>query len=332
MTPFGAKNFLAALSVTSLLAGCGNNDAEQPWVAYHEKLATDLNISSIERSSPRNIGAFPDRQNRQIDVPEMRESMLNIYALRECQITSLVAARNNQLGRVAPPSQQWLYERTLWQRLSGCWKSEAVSELSDENRARLETLTLQKTAQLPAVSWNAIFESSEWEKSFSRASQPLSSGGVADLSQHLASIDYLHQMVVNQFSLEWQQDSSTLEHHLKTLQERPLTGELLRTLLLAEQRLSEANIVLSEQALSTDTCLSSWEATWLTTLEQQAEQWLIAVNQLIDTHDVSPPEAVVEYQNTWLSLSNPSAPWQQFQTTKTTHNQLRSRFPVCSIT
>lgn len=235
MTPFGAKNFLAALSVTAMLAGCGNNDAEQPWVAYHEQLATDLNISPIERSSPRNIGAFPDRQSRQIDVPEMRESMLNIYALRECQITSLIASRNNQLGRVAPPSQQWLYERTLWQHLVNCWKSEAVGELSNDNRERLEALTLQKTAQLPAVSWNAIFESSEWEKSFSRASHPLNAGVVADLSQHLASIEYLQQMVVNQFSLEWQQDSTTLEHRLKTLQERPLTAELLRTLLLAEE-------------------------------------------------------------------------------------------------
>ncbi|MFP3457824.1 DUF3080 family protein, partial [Psychrobacter sp. SIMBA_152] len=50
------------------------------------------------------------RQQRLIEVPETRDGMLKIYALRECQITSLIAARNNQLGRVAPPSQQWLYE------------------------------------------------------------------------------------------------------------------------------------------------------------------------------------------------------------------------------
>lgn len=335
MTPFATKGLLTAFWVASLLAGCGKNTAEQPWVAYHEQLATDLNLpTAIERSPPRNIGAFPDRHSRQVHVPEIRESLLNVYALRECQITSLVAARNNQLGRVAPPSQQWLYERTLWQRLSSCWNSEAVSELSDENRERLETLTLQKTAQLPAVSWNAIFESAEWEKSFSRASEPFNPPSTADFSQQLASLKYLYQMVVNQFSREWQQDSTTLENHLKTLQERPLTAEFLRSLLLAEQRLSEANNVLSEQPLSDDddTCLQPWDDTWLTSLEQHAEQWLISINQLFDAHNITTPESIAEYQYTWLSMSNPSAPWQQFQTAQATHEQLRDRFPTCTTT
>lgn len=330
MPPTTLKNFLFTLPVTLALAGCSNNDAEQPWIAYHEQLAADLDIASINRSTPRNIGAFPERQNRQIPISEIRESIINVYALRECQITSLVAARNNQLGRVAPPSQQWLYERTLWQRLSSCWESEAVNSLSNENRARLEQLTLQKTAQLPAVSWNAIFESSEWEKSFSRASQPIAPGEIADITPQLAAIHYLGQMVVNQFNHEWKQDSSTLEQHLKTLQERPLTAELLRSLLLAEQRLSEANLALSTQEFPADTCLQPWEDAWLTTVEQQAEQWLLAINQLIEAHDVAPPEAVSEYQNTWLSMSNPEAPWLQFQTAKTAHKQLRSHFLKCS--
>ncbi|MCC5900302.1 MAG: DUF3080 family protein [Halomonas sp.] len=330
MPPTTLKNFLCTLPVLLALAGCSSNDAEQPWITYHEQLAADLGIASIDRSTPRNISAFPERQNRQIPIPEIRASMMNVYALRECQITSLVAARNNQLGRVAPPSQQWLYERTLWQRLSSCWESETANNLSNENRARLEQLTLQKTAQLPAVGWNAIFESSEWEKSFSRASQPIAPSEAADITQQLAAIHYLGQMVMNQFNPEWKQDSSTLEQHLKTLQERPLTAELLRSLLLAEQRLSEANLALSAQEFPAETCLQPWDTAWLTTVEQQAEQWLLAINRLIDAHDVIPPEAVSEYQSTWLSMSNPEAPWLQFQAAKTAHKQLRSHFLKCS--
>lgn len=330
MTPY-ARSGLWLLTTTSLLlAGCGNGNVEHSWTDYHRQLADDLSIAAIEHSAPPNIGAFPERRQRIIDIPETREGMLNIYALRECQITSLVAARNNQLGRVAPPSQHWLYERTLWQRLNTCWNSDIPDGLSDDNKARLAQLTELKTAQLPAVSWNAVFESEEWEKSFSRASSPLDSTELPDIDDHLAAVAYLEQMVIHQFNNDWQQDSATLENHLKTLQERPLTAEVLRTVLLAHQRLTEANDALASKQPDAAVCLQNSVPSWLNNVEQLSQQWLTAINQLIDVHTVTPPTAVENYQNTWLSMSNPDAPWQQFQHVKAEHLTLRERFKRCS--
>lgn len=324
------KRTAVGIVITSLLVGCGGDDrANQPWMTYHQQLTNDLSAGNIEQAEPENIGAFPKRQARLIEVPETRDSILNVYALRECQITSLVAARNNQLGRVAPPSQQWLYERTLWQRLSSCWNSDIPEQLSHEDKDRLEYLTSTKTAQLPAVSWNAIFDSSEWEHSFSRASQPLTQAGLADVPQHLEAIDYLQQMTEHQFDPQWQQDSSTLENHLKTLQERPLTAEVLRMLLLASQRLGEANSLLSQHSEEPSHCLRQWDAASLERLAEAAKQWLTAVNRLIDTQPVDKPPAVQRYQTRWLSLHNPQAPWAQFQQAKTQHEALRARFATC---
>lgn len=317
-------------SASLVLAGCGDNSADQAWASYHQQLADALNTPPPERIAPRNIAAFPERHQRLIEVPETRDGMLNIYALRECQITSLIAARNNQLGRVAPPSQQWLYERTLWQRLDACWKSEIPEGLSDDDRTRLASLTAVKTEQLPAVSWNAIFDSEEWEKSFSRASSPLPAQQKIDISDQLEAARYLEQMVAEQFSPTWEQDSSRLEGHLKTLQERPLTAEVLRTLLLAEQRLSEANKLL-ERAPAQDRCLSVSEPTWLATLVQQSEQWLTQVNQVINVHPVPHPEAITAYQTAWLSMSNTDAPWRQFQDAWEEHLQLKAAFSVCDV-
>ncbi|GGC98901.1 DUF3080 family protein [Vreelandella lutescens] len=318
-----------AASASLLLVGCGDNSADQAWATYHQQLADTLNTTTPERREPRNIGAFPERQQRLIDVPETRDGMLNIYALRECQITSLIAARNNQLGRVAPPSQHWLYERTLWQRLSTCLNSEVPDSLSDDDHARLAQLTELKTAQLPSVSWNAIFDSEEWEKSFSRASSPLPPHSPIDLSSQLAAIEYLRQMVVQQFSLAWEQDSSTLENHLKTLQERPLTAEVLRSLLLAEQRIGEANRLLEREA-DANACLSLDEPEWIATLALQSQQWLESINHLINSHPLSPPPAIDEYQNNWLSVSNPEAPWQQFQAAWDEHKALKDSFKHCA--
>jgi hypothetical protein len=323
------RNVSLAIALSTLLAGCSDNPAEQHWQSYHQQLADDLSVADIQRVDPINIGDFPERADRIIDIPETRDSLLNVYALRECQITSLVAARNNQLGRVAPPSQQWLYELTLWQRLSTCWNSDAPDQLSDENRARLYQLTMTKTNQLPAVSWNAIFNSSEWVKSFSRASQPLADADLRDISRYLVALDYLQQMIFHQFDHDWQHDSSTLENHLKTLQERPLTAEVLRALLLATQRLNEANAVLSEQEAAPAHCLSSWDSQMVERLANISEQWLAAINQLINTHPIDKPDAIQHYQTQWLSLQNPHAPWAQFQQARVEHTTLRMRFDIC---
>ena len=312
-----------------LLVGCSDDSAEHAWEQYHQQLAAALDTPLPTRSEPRNIGAFPERQQRLIDVPETRDGMLNIYALRECQITSLIAARNNQLGRVAPPSQHWLYERSLWQRLDACWNSDIPNTLGDDDKARLAQLTELKTEQLPAVSWNAIFDSDEWEKSFSRASSPLPPGGADDISEQLAALTYLRQMVNEQFSHRWEQDSSRLENHLKTLQERPLTAEVLRALLLAEQRLREANQLLT-QTSDEEACLTVDTPVWIETMATHSQQWLVSVNQLIDAHPITPPDAVATYQRDWLSLDNPEAPWSQFQSTWEAHTALKSAHTTCT--
>lgn len=317
------------LALCALCTGCQGGDAEQSWIAYHQQLAEDLASPAIERTEIPNIGAFPARRERLISVAEIRDGMLNIYALRECQITSLIAARNNQLGRVAPPSQHWLYERELWKRLNACWESDIPNHLGKKDRERLEQLTALKTAQLPAVSWNAIFDSEEWVNSFSRASHPLVISDLPDLDQQLAAVDYLQQMVDSQFSQAWQQDSSRLENHLKHLQERSLTAEILRTLLLAAQSLQDANQFLIQHEPNNETCLTPWDTPALDSFEDSAQRWLTAINTLITSQPVEPPEAIRSYQAQWLSLSHSQAPWQQYRQASAEHQTLRDKHSVC---
>lgn len=309
-----------------VLQGCGNGDNDY-WQQYHQQLGDAVNSASIENTQPDNIPSFPETQDLVFEIKEMREGMLNIYALRGCQITSLIAARNNQLGKVAPPSQQWLYERELWQQLSNCWNTDTPEQLSEEDQERLRDMTLNKTEQLPYVSWNAIFESSEWQKSFSRASQPLESTTLEDISAELEALDYLQRMTMHQFDRQWEQDSSRLENHLKELNGRPLSAEILRALLLASQRLDEASLML-EQADAE--CLPDWDMAYVQQLENVADTWLEAINQLVDRHPIEPPEAWQDYQQNWLSLTNDEAPWHVFNSALNRHQAIRSQFTACS--
>ena len=308
-----------------VLQGCGSNDNDN-WQQYHQQLGDALSSTPIETTEPDNIPSFPETQRLVFEIEEMREGMLNIYALRGCQITSLIAARNNQLGKVAPPSQQWLYERELWQQLSSCWNTDTPEQLSEENRERLLDMTMNKTAQLPYVSWNAIFESTEWQKSFSRASTPLSSTTLQDIDAALEAVDYLQRMTLHQFDRQWEQDSSRLENHLKELNQRPLSAEILRALLLASQRLDEASLMLEQASAE---CLPDWDMTEVQQLENVAHEWLKAVNHLVDSHPIDPPEAWQDYQQNWLSLTNDEAPWRVFNSALNRHQAIRSQFAAC---
>ncbi|GAB2724020.1 DUF3080 family protein [Halomonas garicola] len=321
------RRLAVAPAIALLLAGCGDGGVEQRWVDYHRALEQALGIAPIARSAPSNIGKLPGRRNRLFNIEETREGMLNVYALRECRIVSLVAGRNNQLGRVAPPSQQWLYERELWQRLSGCWNTQVPRGLADNDRQRLRRLTLTKTRQLPYVSWNALFDSDEWEKSFARASHAIDFSR-ADIRSDLEALDYLTAMVRHQFSREWEQDSGRLEENLKTLRARPLTAQTLRTLMLATRRLHEATAALHKAPPGR--CLPPGPTLAIDATRHKAGQWLNAVKALFDSLPVTPPGAMKAYRQRWLSLDNPRAPRASFQAALIEHHAVRMRLSPCS--
>ncbi|MDZ7854559.1 MAG: DUF3080 family protein [Halomonas sp.] len=320
-----------------LLVGCGEGDSETLLRGYQLRLAETLSLEAPPRSTPDNIAAFPERDQRLFEIAETREGMLDIYALRKCHIANLVAGRNNQLGKVAAPSQRWLYELQLWRRLSGCWNGDVPESLSDDSRERLAHLTETKTDQLPQVSWNALFASEEWVKNFSRASSPLSPDDFDEVEPRSTALGYLREATLHQFDRAWVPDSATLEGHLKTLQERPFSAELLRTLLLAKQRLAEASTLIEGVLQHEDgkACRGAPERladsseatrlmTWLNDLERAARHWLGAIDALLEVH-VAPPPAVVDYRRRWLSLTDPEAPLPAFTASLDRHAALRNR-------
>lgn len=323
------------------VAGCERRDgADALLVDYQRRVSNVLDVDAPTPRTPPNIAAFPSRDARLFDIPETRQGMLDVYALRECGIVSLVARRNSQLGRVAAPSQRWLYELELWRKLRQCWNGDAVARLDSEDRNRLRRLTHRKTTQLPRASWNALFGSSEWVDSFSRASTALSPDDALSLSDDLAALAYLRQGALNQFNPTWSPSSRRLEAHLQTLQSQPLTARLLRGLLLARQRLDEMSQILDIRLAQRPVCYKGHSnptadrlhgvfiasfigevQPYLATLTRQSRQWLEAVNALLDAHPVSRP-AIDRYRHAWLSLENPDAPWQRFHAATQRHVEL----------
>ncbi|QJQ93976.1 MULTISPECIES: DUF3080 family protein [Halomonadaceae] len=326
------------LATMLLITGCERRgEADALLVDYQQQLAEALQLPAPEPQSPENIAAFPDRRRLTFDIPETRESLQNVYGLRQCNITSLVAERNTQLGRVAVPSQHWLYELELWRRLSGCLDSDIGASLAPTHRERLERLSEMKTRQLPFVSWNALFGSSEWRASFSRASRPLSPGNLPDIEPFLAALDYLREGALRQFDRDWRPDSATLSDHLQALRREPLTARVLRTLQLASLRLTEANRLLETERLGPLVCpetelFQAMPVDYLDAIEAYAERWLTSVDTLLEAHPISLP-AMDRYRQEWLSLERAQAPWQRFVHARQEHQRLLAqRRAECTLT
>lgn len=337
--------FLLLAAIAVLLSGCSQREgADALFVDYQDRVSTLLDIDAPTPQAPPNIAPLPSREERLFPLEETRLGMLDVYALRECNITSLVAERNSQLGKVAAASQRWLYDLELWRRLRHCWDTPLTHHLDAEDRDRLLQLTVIKTEQLPKASWNALFDSNEWVGSFSRASTALSPDEQAfSLADDLAALAYLQHAVLNQFNPAWRPDSHQLESHLYTLQQQPLTAKLLRGLVLASQRLDELSRVMEGRLEVRPICYKGHSnpraehlynvfintfigkiQPYLAQLSRSSRAWLEAVNALLDAHLVS-RQAITQYREDWLALDNVNAPWQQFQASTQRHIQLWQR-------
>ncbi|MCG7602039.1 DUF3080 domain-containing protein [Halomonas sp. McH1-25] len=328
----------------TLLAACDRHEsADAMLIDYQQRVSNVLDIEAPTPQSPPNIPRFPDRQERLFEIAPTRLGMLDVYALRECQIISLVAERNSQLGKVATASQHWLYELELWRRLRHCWNTPAVQRLDGEDRTQLRQLLQDKTEQLPKASWNALFDSSEWVKNFSRVSTPLSPAETASLGDDLAALAYLRHMVLNQYNPAWTPESGRLEAHLQILRQQPSTARLLRSLLLVTQRLDELSHSLETRLAERPVCYNGHPnpraetlhnvfinyfigevQAYLASLDRQSRAWLSAVDSLLDAYGVSRP-SVTAYRLAWLSLDTPQAPWQQFHAATQRHVELWQR-------
>ena len=326
-----------ALPLLLSLASCGDDRTENALKRYYQALEAALDQPISVPHAPPNIGAFPRKRDLLLETTEIRAGLLDVYALRSCHITNLVARHNNQLGKVAPLSQQWLYELKLWRLLSECWQDEQVQKLAKEDRGRLAHLLEFKTRQLPTISYNALVGSDEWRSNFSRASTPLPPEDFSAVDEQLPALHYLTTAVQQQYDLNWEPESAILESHFERLQQRPLSAELLRTLMLATTVLNDSNTLLQRVAepssCPSDRPLALPEPpNWLEPLRERANTWFNAMETLLDAHVAGTPDFVL-YRQTWLSPGSATSPLAHYEAVLAEHFQLRQQVTrICQPT
>lgn len=171
------RALLTVIGLSLLLAGCERSPpATGQMDNYLERLGRVLDqepaaYEVTQLSSYR----LPERRARLLEVAPMRISLIELLVdTRRCKpLQQRVSERNSILGKVMPWSHRLAFEGELIRSINACIDTLGDDPDREELITELEQLVEEKRAQLPAVFWNALNASEEFEYYLRFGSEPL---------------------------------------------------------------------------------------------------------------------------------------------------------------
>ncbi|QNH03935.1 DUF3080 domain-containing protein [Pseudomonas sp. B11D7D] len=183
---------LALLLCFFMLAGCGPaNDGLALQSDYLQRLQRSLDAADVNAFDSRSVSQYrlPARRERILELPELRIGLLDLVIdARRCpHLQQLISQRNSSLGKQLMPSQRLGYEGDLLRAIDNC-----LPHLQDDSSLKpaLQRLANDKRQQLPAVFWNALNGSPEFEHYLRFADQALP----VDAQEDSAALDALQRL------------------------------------------------------------------------------------------------------------------------------------------
>lgn len=175
-----------------MLAGCGPaNDGLALQSDYLQRLQRSLDAADVNAFDSRSVSQYrlPARRERILELPELRIGLLDLVIdARRCpHLQQLISQRNSSLGKQLMPSQRLGYEGDLLRAIDNC-----LPHLQDDSSLKpaLQRLANDKRQQLPAVFWNALNGSPEFEHYLRFADQALP----VDAQEDSAALDALQRL------------------------------------------------------------------------------------------------------------------------------------------
>ncbi|MBH3339279.1 DUF3080 domain-containing protein [Pseudomonas mendocina] len=175
-----------------LLAACGPaNDGLAMQSDYLQRLQRSLDAADVNAFDSRSVSQYrlPARRERLAEIPELRIGLLDLVIdARRCpHLQQLISQRNSSLGKQLMPSQRLGYEGDLLRAID-----DYLPHLQDDSslKATLQRLASDKRQQLPAVFWNALNGSPEFENYLRFADQALP----VDTQEDSAALDALQRL------------------------------------------------------------------------------------------------------------------------------------------
>ena len=170
--------------------GCSRPDADHLFRDYQQRLDRVLNLIPVELTLAP-LPALPAIRELQQPMMESQLNLLDLVALRHCNLQQLVAERNNSLGKVMSPSNLLGYELQLIHALQPCLNHPA---LSSKLQSDLQKIYQQKQQQLPLVLENFLTIDLTLRKQLTGQQRQLSAGASHAVAAPLAALKNLNRL------------------------------------------------------------------------------------------------------------------------------------------
>jgi hypothetical protein len=213
-----------------LLAACNGqqklgNDLQE----YQYRMASILNVPSQVLEKP-TLPPYPSVKLLKKIIPHSTIKLSEFYALKNCQLSTLVAERNTVLGKLHYPSVRYRYEVELLEEIERCLTNAENNGIS----ASLMSWKQQKQNDLPLVWANLLQTSDEVKYALSSNSGFIKGTEKDGINQTVQAFEYLSHLFSHPDS-----DLNKLEQHLANLKSYHLPAKLWRSQSLLTHNLTQ---------------------------------------------------------------------------------------------
>lgn len=239
------KGVFAIFTMSIIVSACNENQQiRHDLEALHERLIDFTDISAPALDATVQLDA-PRKSSLRLTTTDIQINLREFYALKACPLSKTIAERNTSLGKTQLPSIRYAYEKSLISALQNC-----MDILPDDNQMKLKlnNWLTQKKQALPIVWANMITQSNETYNAFAISADFISGTNSDQFHASRLALNY----IVNS------NETTTLESHLKTLQESRLFARMWRTQWLISQYLTQMSPLLTTY-LEQNTCNTKQE-------------------------------------------------------------------------
>ncbi len=315
---------------------------------YIYRLSNSLDVQAPALVETKQRIAFPLRRERILETTEIREGLLEVLKLKECNLIPLIAERNSSLGKVQLPSQRLHYELQFFQQISACEQNLKSNDLSDpELVSQVVAIRAIKQQNLPYELWNGIMVAKEIELNFASTHTPLPLVQNQSTDASINAVSQLTQLtsLATKPPQSWQipNERAQFEQPYKILYANQTGPQIYSTLTLLTDRLNQAGQMLQMRTQARPLCPMG-RATpqakivqnvfykyyigevqpYLAHSHRNAEQWLEGYATLIHTFrqiGTPIPEVMKKYSNRMIFKDNEENLWRNYLQARDRHTQ-----------
>lgn len=237
------------------LSGCSKHQQIKKDIqAYSERLQsfTNIPVKEVESASSK-IMQLPNKASLSYDIAPLNINLREFHAFNACSLNTLVAERNTSLGKMQLPSGRFVYESALLAEFDKC---ENLLKGDTKNTSLVEKLSAYKTLKLkqyPKVWSNFITSSEEIKLHISLANDYIAGNANDNFYPAKQAWHYLANTYQPKQVTQNNVDATSLENHLRTLEQSRLLARIFRTQKLISSELDVMSAIL-EKFLSNNKC------------------------------------------------------------------------------